>query len=246
MSVESPLHGGVGYLEFLRIISEELRPQSYFEIGTGAGESLGCFSCDAVAVDPNFKIAGNFAKNRSRAFFFQMTSDQFFRAHSLADFLPGGPDVAFLDGLHRFEFLLRDLINTERSCHSRSMIILHDCLPTNERMAERQQRLVEDEDISTRWSWTGDVWRIIPALKKYRPELRVHLLDCPPTGLVVCTNLNPQSTVLANNYYSVVDEFFAHELQSYDFGSPKSEYPIVSTHALREQPWNLTSLFTVR
>jgi len=35
--------------------------------------------------------------------------------------------------------------------------------------------------------WTGDVWKIVPALIKFRPDLRVFTIACPPTGLtVVC------------------------------------------------------------
>ena len=87
---------------------------------------------------------------KQRAFFFQMTSDAFFADHDLALFFPRGVDLAFIDGMHRFEFLLRDFINTERRCHARSIVLLHDCLPRNCRMAERVARIDESEAAETR------------------------------------------------------------------------------------------------
>jgi hypothetical protein len=245
MNAQNWTFQGVGYFDILRAINERLQPRSFFEIGTNIGESALCFTCNIVMVDPEFQITRNVMKGRKTAFLFQMTSDDFFRDYHLTDFLPHGPDVAFLDGMHRFEFLLRDFINTERSCHDKSIIIMHDCLPTNERMAERVPRIVEDEDPSTRGSWAGDVWRIIPALKKHRPDLRIHLLDCPPTGLVVCTKVDPKSDLLSNNYYKIIDEFSVSDLGSYGISALRNEYPMVSSRVLLERPWDLARLFTV-
>src|SRR5205807_717979 len=143
------------------------------------------------------------------------TSDEFFRSHTIRQFFPNGPDIAFLDGMHRFEYLLRDFINTERECHSRSLILMHDCLPTNERMAERSPRIDETEAHETRGCWTGDVWRMLPILRRHRPDLRLLVLDCPPTGLVACTHLNPESRLLSQNYHAIVDEFVQIELAEY-------------------------------
>ncbi len=32
--------------------------------------------------------------------------------------------------------------------------------------------------------WTGDVWKLIPILQRYRPDLQLTLFDAPPSGLV--------------------------------------------------------------
>ena len=55
-------------------------------------------------------------------------------------------------------------------------------------------------------AWTGDVWKILPALKKHRPDL-VAVPRLPADGLVAITNLDPASTVLADSYFQIVDEF---------------------------------------
>jgi len=57
-----------------------------------------------------------------------------------------------------------------------------------------------------RW-WTGDVWKVLPVLKQYRKDLSITLLDCAPTGLVLVSNLNPESTVLADAYNDIAAGF---------------------------------------
>jgi len=142
--------------------------------------------------------------------------------------------MVFLDGLHRFEFLLRDFINVERFCHKGSIVLLHDCLPYN---VEITARALIDGD------WAGDVCKILPILKKYRPDLRIHLLDCPPTGLVACTQLDPHSNILAENYYRIVDEFFSYDLTEQSVAELLALFSRVDTRQMMEHPEDLTALF---
>lgn len=225
---------GVHYLEGLQMISTALAPKSYFEIGTETGLTVSQFVCDAVCVDPNFQIREDVFRNRTRLSFFQMTSDRFFAEVDLHDIFPGGVDVAFLDGMHRFEYLLRDFMNTERACHARSVILMHDCLPSTLAMAERYGE--------ARRVWTGDVWKLLPILKKYRPDLRVMVFDCPPTGLVVCTKLDPNSDLLGTSYYKILDEFGPRKLDAATMEELWQLYPTVDTRSLSRRPYDLTML----
>jgi len=165
---------GLPYLEFLALLHDARRPQTYFEIGTATGSSLDAARCRSVCVDPLFLLADGPAK-QPRALF-QMTSDAFFARPDLTAIFPGGIDLAFLDGMHLYEFLYRDLMNAERYCHAGSVIVLHDCLPLNERMATREFERGPESEV-TRGAWTGDVWKLIPTLKKYRPDLDVAYVD---------------------------------------------------------------------
>jgi hypothetical protein len=237
-------HRGVDYLNFLGVLSHSLAPKSYFEIGTETGSSVVRFDCDAVCVDPSFRLTRNPIGQRKRTLFFQMGSDQFFAKYNLRLFFPDGVDVAFLDGMHRFEYLLRDFINTERHCHRRSLILLHDCLPVNSRMAERQWVDDSAEDESTRSWWTGDVWRLLPVLKKYRTDLRVLFLDCPPTGLVGITRVNPDSTVLDDAYYAILDEFSDLDLDCYGLDQLWSLFPTLNSRDLIARDM-ISSIFSV-
>lgn len=124
--------------------------------------------------------------------------------------------MAFIDGMHLFEFLLRDFMNIEKHCRKNSVIFLHDCIPSDPYIAARSTRdPIRDQSPHKDW-WTGDVWKIIPALKKHRPDLSITVLDAVPTGLAVISNLDPSSTKLDENYSSIVAEFI--ELDLAEFG----------------------------
>lgn len=236
---------GVWYLEFLKLLDTHLVPQSYLEIGTHEGESLARMSCDAIAIDMKFAVQQNLLGGRRRTFLFQMASDAFFRDHDVRSFFPRGVDVAFLDGMHRIEYLLRDFINTEATAHRRSLVLLHDCLPLNARMARRNYVLGASEEGDAAQAWTGDVWKILPILKQYRPDLRVLLLDCPPTGLVAVTRLDPGSTVLDRAYYEILDTFGPMSIEAFGLERLWAEFPLVDTRSLSDNPENLTALLSI-
>jgi hypothetical protein len=159
-------HNGIEYLEFLSLIDKILKPDSYLEIGTDSGNSLARFSCDAICIAPSCKIQVNAIGNRKRFYLYQMASDEYFAIHRPTDHFPAGVDVIYIDGLHLFENVLQDFINSERFCHHTSVILIHDCFPTNRRMAERTYRVGPPDEGPLFAAWTGDVWKIVFALKQ--------------------------------------------------------------------------------
>lgn len=235
-------HRGSYYTDFMALLDRHLRPGGYFEIGTDTGTSLNCFSCDAVCVDPEFRITGPVWQGRRRTLLFQCTSDDFFGRERLDALLPDGLDIAFLDGMHRAEYLLRDFMNTERMAHRRTLVLVHDCLPLNARMAERVARFGDESEGAYRDAWTGDVWRVLFALKRRRPELVVRYLDCPPTGLVAISNLHPGSAVLMEEYDAIVAEMMSLEFTPDRLEELWALYPIVDTAALAANPADITSV----
>jgi hypothetical protein len=74
-------------------------------------------------------------------------------------------------------------------------------------MTERTYRPRARVDQAYKNMWTGDVWKLVPILHRWRPDLEIRCLDCPPTGLVLCTNLDPASTVLADAYNKILAEW---------------------------------------
>ena len=235
----APPHNGVPYLEMISHIDRWLSPRAYFEIGTESGQSVRAVSCDAVCVDPNFLLSADVVGRRRRTLLHQMTSDEFFEQYDLKELFPEGPDLVFLDGLHLYEALLRDFINVELSSRPETVVLIHDCLPLNARMAERTFVVDESEGQTTRDWWTGDVWKIIPILKKYRPDLDILYFDCPPTGLVVCLGLNPRSTVLAERYNDICQEAELMSLSEFGIAQVWSLYPTIDTARLVADPANL-------
>jgi hypothetical protein len=236
---------GVPYLDFLNALHTHLTPRAYLEVGTEAGSSLALAGCDAIAVDPEFRLDVTATGDRKRTFFFQMPSDTFFATENVRELLGRPVDMVFLDGMHRFEFLLRDLIGTEAAGHPRSLILLHDCVPLNARMALRQWLPGGPSETETAPFWTGDVWKLLPILKKYRPDLRLHVLDCPPTGLVAITRVDPASHVLADRYYEIIDEHAATVMDENRLRSLWEELEMTDSRPLCEEPDRLTELFSL-
>jgi hypothetical protein len=163
----------------------------------------------AIGIDPEPQLAAPLASNQR---LYATTSDAFFAEHNLGAEFGGLPvDLAFIDGMHRFEFALRDFANLERCCTRESTILIHDCYPLDRETARHD---------GVPPFWTGDIWRLIVLLKKYRPDLAVHTIGAPPTGLAVVRNLDPQSRFLADNHVRLCDEFM--EL---DFGYLDDDKP---------------------
>ncbi len=190
------LHGP-WYLEILERLHGLLRPRTYVEIGVDKAESMRLAGTGprCIGVDPEPTISSPLPPNVR---IFAQTSDEFFRQTDVRGELGGLPvDLAFIDGMHHFEAALRDFVNLERLCHGGSTILIHDCFPHDRRTAQRER--------ATDF-WSGDVWRLVVLLKKHRPDLSIHTLAAPPTGLCVVRNLDPGSEYLSRNLAAVTDE----------------------------------------
>jgi capsular polysaccharide biosynthesis protein len=198
------LHRGLNYVAFLEQLHAIVNPKSYFEIGVGTGLSLAVAKCPSVAVDPTIKPSTKFIGAKKECHLYQMTSDEFFKFIDLKRIFPDGINLAFLDGLHWYEVLLRDFINTEKLCHSNSVIALHDCLPFLNEMTGRVPNTQDRLRPEYRHFWAGDVWKTLVLIKSNRPDLQIISLDCAPTGLVLITNLDSSSKVLSERYDSLV------------------------------------------
>jgi hypothetical protein len=232
---------GIHYLKFLKTLHEKLGPRTYLEIGTHSGDSLALANCASIAVDPHFSISSNVVGQKPLCLLFQGTSDDYFASQEPERLLGRPIDFAFIDGLHLFEVLLRDFMNAERNCCPHSLIAIHDCMPTDIYMAERTDDPIRRREMGSKpnW-WTGDVWKIVPILTQWRPEVTMISLDCWPTGLLLLANLNPESRVLDDNYQLIVDQFARLDLASYGL---ERFHALVGTQdaasvRLPLQPWN--------
>lgn len=196
-SAEEPLSD---YREVLGRVQALIRPPTYLEIGVESGRSLARAQPPtlALAVDPAMNVSVPF---QARTKIFPLTSDQFFRDCDLREELEGLPvDLAFIDGLHEFEQALPDFINTERWCTPGSVILMHDCLPRDRETSSKSKDPTDS-------FWTGDVWKVVPCLIRYRPDLLIRTLTAPPAGLAVIRNLDRTSTVLQNMYGRICEEY---------------------------------------
>lgn len=184
------------YYDILVKVHNYYNPKLYLEIGVRDGDSLHLCKndCLGIGVDP-CKPNNNFTQPNIK--FFQETSDDFFKSHDfISEF--GRIDMGFIDGMHLFEFFLRDFINIEKYSKKNSIIIIHDTIPLDE-ISSRRERVTS--------FWTGDVYKIPIILKEYRPDLKVVNLDVGLTGLCFITNLDNESVVLNSNYNKIIENF---------------------------------------
>ncbi len=226
-----PLAGDF-YLGCLQRIHRRTQPRRYLEIGTLNGLTLALSRCHSVAIDPAFRMTARMPGAMPSLFLFQGASDLFFAEIDPRAVLGGPIDLAFLDGMHLFEYLLRDFMNTERHCHSGSTILLHDCVPLDADMTGRERIVVQSRP-NQRYPgwWTGDVWKAVDVLLRWRPDLDVVAFDAPPTGLVMVRNLDPGSHVLEREYAAIVEEYRSRSAPG-DFAAYFARLPMRSTAAI--------------
>tara|TARA_B100000787_G_scaffold168899_1_gene158662 strand:+ start:1272 stop:1988 length:717 start_codon:yes stop_codon:yes gene_type:complete len=108
---------------------------SYLEIGTFHDELFQHVECKKkVGVDP---VSGGTERK---------TSDQFFKNNKDTF------DCIFIDGLHYYSQVKKDIENSLKILNPNGIILLHDCLPNNyfEQAVPRCQI-----------TWNGDVWKAI-------------------------------------------------------------------------------------
>ena len=233
---------GIYYLRFLEILHRKRQVKRYLEIGTQKGMSLACAACQSVAIDPRFLLdKAHWARKRGINLF-EMTSDDFFAANDPRDILGGTIDLAFVDGMHLSEFVLRDFLNVERYCSKDSLIVLHDVLPQNVEMTERNRRPSMRSDKALAAAWTGDVWRVVPLLRQERPDLCIRVLDCPPTGLLLVSNLNPQCSIPASRLHELTRSLADLEPPKSAFWSFIESEAVVSSESMCSEAPELLSV----
>ena len=196
-AIEMP---GENYFGVLARIHAHLNPRTYVEIGVSRGESIRLTgpATRAIGVDPAPAVSEALGPNVSIV---AETSDEFFAAYDVRAELGGLPiDLAFIDGMHQFEFALRDFINIEALCEPASTILIHDVYPLDRPTAERE-RVTE--------FWSGDIWRLVMLLRKHRPDLVVRTIAAAPTGLALVRNLDPGSTRLRDGLDGLIEEGLA-------------------------------------
>ena len=136
--------------------------KKYLEIGTQHGATFKSIKCNnKICVDPD-KLYKDLTFNE--------TSDEFFN-HNKETF-----DIIFIDGLHLYEQVLKDIDNALEVLNEGGTIVVHDILPTDEKMQKREP---------TGGSWTGDVWKAWIILRQTRDNLSMYAINkFPGFGII--------------------------------------------------------------
>ncbi|MEA2123778.1 MAG: hypothetical protein QOI80_560 [Solirubrobacteraceae bacterium] len=185
------------YRDFLAGVHAALRPPTYLEIGVRNGDSLALAGCPSIGIDPAYKLKPEIkAGLREDVRLFRQTSDDYFaRKHPLRPFDGRRVELSFIDGMHLFEFALRDFANVERLAAWTGVVVFDDIFPREVVEANRER--------ATR-AWTGDVYKILGILGEHRPDLITLRVDTEPTGLLLVLGLFPGNHVLLDRHDELV------------------------------------------
>ena len=121
--------------EIIQEIINKKKYKSYLEIG--------CFKDDTFN---NIKISKKIGVDPESGGNVRMTSDQFFNKNNDTF------DIVFIDGLHIFEQVRKDIKNSLNILNKNGIILVHDCLPKK----NRDQMIPRSHE-----NWNGDVWKAI-------------------------------------------------------------------------------------
>ncbi|MBD1140862.1 class I SAM-dependent methyltransferase [Pelagibacterales bacterium SAG-MED39] len=128
-------------IDLINLVIKKNRYKKYLEIGCNLDEVFDKININKVGVDP--VSGGNFRGTSDD--FFSKNSDKF--------------DCIFIDGLHIYEQVMKDILNSIKFLDDNGVIIIHDCLPES----IGHQRVPR-----SRYNWNGDVWKAIVEVRTWK------------------------------------------------------------------------------
>ena len=134
-------------LDMINYFIKKNNYKSYLEIGCDKNQIFSQITLNKkIGVDPY--SGGNVRK----------TSDDFFKENAEKF------DLIFIDGLHVYDQVKKDIINSINFLNKEGVILVHDCLPdTIGKQAVQRYKM----------QWNGDVWKAIVDLRQ-REDLEIH------------------------------------------------------------------------
>jgi len=145
-------------LDLINHVIKKNKYNKYLEIGCHNNEVFDQIRIKKIGVDPI--SGGNF----------RGTSDKFF-AQNKSNF-----DCIFIDGLHEYDQVKKDIINSIKFLNKNGIIILHDCLPPS---------ITHQRVPRTRYSWNGDVWKAIVEARTWKDVDIYTVLSDQGLGVII-------------------------------------------------------------
>jgi len=134
--------------------------KTYLEIGVSTRNPAG-YNWDEIQIESKDSVDPDPAARAT----FPVTSDKFF-----ARLISRKYDLIFVDGLHVFRQVYRDITNALKWLSDDGTIVVHDCNPTME-IIQRPKRHPATN------LWCGDVWKAIMKLRMERRDLTIYTVD---------------------------------------------------------------------
>ena len=135
--------------DLIKAIIEKKKYSNYLEIG-----------CDDDYLFSKIDIKNKIGIDPIQGGNIKITSDEFFKKNKL------NFDIIFIDGLHIYEQVKKDILNSIKFLNKDGIILLHDCLPR-----EMSHQAVP----RYRHHWNGDVWK---AIVEFRKEHDLEIFTC--------------------------------------------------------------------
>ena len=124
--------------------------ENYLEIGCDDDQLFSKVNIrNKIGVDP---VSGGNIRKKSDDFF-STNKDKF--------------DLIFIDGLHVYEQVKKDILNSLKFLNENGMILVHDCLPDS---------LSKQAVPRYKMKWNGDVWKAIVDLRQ-REDLEIYTCE---------------------------------------------------------------------
>lgn len=177
----------ISRLDLINFLIKKNHYQKYLEIGCDNDQVFSKIKISKVGVDP--VSGGNF----------RGTSDDFFRENSELF------DCIFIDGLHVYSQVLRDIKNSIKILSLDGVILVHDCLP---------EKIYNQYVPRCTYKWKGDVWKAIVELRTYENlNIQTILID---EGIAVIKKKKNLDKLKINqrNFQNLKFEFFYHNYKN--------------------------------
>ena len=161
----------------LKKISENKKLEfvNYLEIGCFNDENFNKIHTDKInkiGVDP---ISGGNIR---------LSSDNFFQNNKTKF------HCIFIDGLHIYEQVQQDFLNSLKFIHDDGYIIMHDCIPRNF-IEEHVPRFPGNQ------AWTGDVWKVCMEIDR-SPDLKLNIFLCDNGVGIIKVRKNKKNYIKLN------------------------------------------------
>ncbi|MDD2935321.1 MAG: class I SAM-dependent methyltransferase [Candidatus Pacebacteria bacterium] len=144
--------------QIINTLIEHYGYKTYLEIGVNTPAQPG-WNFDSVKIDLKHGVDPNEKVNAD----FKMTSDEFFEKQINMKY-----DVIFIDGLHLFEQVYKDIINSLKWLNENGTIIVHDTNPLLEKTQRRSHMP---------GPWHGDVWKAILKIRMEEAGISIYTVD---------------------------------------------------------------------
>ena len=136
--------------DLIKYLIEKNGYKDYLEIGCDQNQLFSKVEIDnKIGVDP---CSGGNVRKTSDAFFSNNT-DKF--------------DIIFIDGLHTYGQVKKDIINSVKCLKENGIILVHDCMPDS---------LAKQAVPRFKMKWNGDVWKAIVDLRQ-NEELDIYTCE---------------------------------------------------------------------